>query len=64
MGSRYFLCDHRATHLPHLVDVLDGIHALGMCRLDLLEAERIQVFSGKFSVVAGGVLLPVPKGGN
>jgi hypothetical protein len=42
MGCRYLLLGHHAAHLLHLVDVLEGIHLLHMCRFDLLEPERIQ----------------------
>jgi hypothetical protein len=51
-GTPIFLLGHRAAHLLRLVNVFDGIHLLHMCRLDLLEPERILAFTGKFRVAA------------
>lgn len=43
----------RLSYLPHLFNVVRGIHLLDVHRIDVFKAKRIQAFAGKLGIVAG-----------
>ena len=49
----HFLLAQSSTNLLHFADMIYRFHLLDVHRIDVVKAQRIQAFSGKFSIVAG-----------